>query len=417
MTKNKILLILVNPIIYFNVTLKNYDFKGIKWAVCVTQILFGLNTVAAGDLDTHMGRAASAIIDFTFLDLGHKLLLNILKSTVELELYPTLLYNFTNIFFNNEKLFLLISCGVYGYFFGLSLELLLKKCKKQHENKWFWAIFFFFVITHSFVNFQSLRFPAGLKLSLILFLLFVFTNKKKYLLMLPIVGYFHFGLFIVLGLIYASLLVPFKRWGLIVLLVFSFFTGNLKIDDIVLNRIGGNLIEEKKAYIIEEKNLEISIEKAIKIKESQNIYKAVYRQLQKLSLNILTMIFLVFGSKLFRYNKGKYLLLFKTAAVTIIFMNLTQFNIPVLSNRVALFAQLSLFSYLLLNTHLLREFNIMVKCAIGLSLLLLAPFALYQISNTLNFLSISFICFPLVGLFLPSDFMMSIRDFIMMYFN
>ena len=80
MTKNKILLILVNPIIYFNVTLKNYDFKGIKWAVCVTQILFGLNTVAAGDLDTHMGRAASAIIDFTFLDLGHKLLLNILKS-------------------------------------------------------------------------------------------------------------------------------------------------------------------------------------------------------------------------------------------------------------------------------------------------------------------------------------------------
>ena len=114
MTKNKLLLILVNPIIYFYVTLKNYDFKGIKWAVCLTQILFGLNTVAAGDLKTHMDRVESANIDLTFLDLGHKLFLNILKNSVELELYPTLLYYLTNIFFNNEKIFLLIRFAIYA---------------------------------------------------------------------------------------------------------------------------------------------------------------------------------------------------------------------------------------------------------------------------------------------------------------
>jgi hypothetical protein len=312
-------------------------------------------------------------------------------------------------------LFFPIVALVYGYFFSGSVLEVLKGVEniKLRPHKLFWSFVILFVLYRNVEGINSVRTWTGLWVLVYACLKYYRTKELKYLLLMFIPPFIHFGFFIMALPAYAVLVLGNRNLTYAIIFVLSSFfsfinpaavTENLQETELGEHRTGAYSVEEKT-------NLNEQYEN--QVAQGNNWY----RRLQKLgvqtwAVNILcyTLIFSgVYLKKMTSYQKR----LFSIGIMTLALSNMTWFLFAVTNRSAevgAVFVLLALVLYWKNNIKGVQS-NRLITYGLSLSLLLFIPFYIYKVSDTLGYISFYNLLAPFT-VWIEPDVNMSVRDFI-----
>jgi hypothetical protein len=312
-------------------------------------------------------------------------------------------------------LFFPIVALVYGYFFSGSVLEVLKGVGhlKFKYHKLFWCFVILFVIYKNVEGINTVRTWTGLWVLVYACLKYYRTRELKYLFLMFIPPFIHFGYFILALPAYAVLVLGNRNITYAVIFVLSSFFSFINPAAVTENLQETELGEHRSAaYSVEEKtNLNEQYENQV---AQGNTW---YRQLQKLgvqtwAVNILCYILIFSGvylKKMTSYQKR----LFSIGIMTLALSNVTWF-LSAVTNRSAIvgavFVLLALVLYWKNNTKEVQS-NRLISYGLSLSLLLFIPFYIYQLSNTLGYISFYNLLAPF-AVWIEPDVNMSVRDFV-----
>jgi hypothetical protein len=312
-------------------------------------------------------------------------------------------------------LFFPIVALVYGYFFSGSVLEVLKGVKniKLRSHKLFWSLVILFVLYKNVEGINTVRTWTGLWVLVYACLKYYRTRKLKYLFLMFIPPFIHFGYFALALPAYAVLVLGNRNFTYAVIFVlssfFSFITPAAVTENLQKIELGEN---RTAAYSVEEKK---NLSERYEAQEDKG--NTWYRQLQKLgvqiwAVNILcyTLIFSgVYLKKMTSYQRR----LFSIGIMTLALSNMTWF-LSAVANRSAIvgvvFVLLALLLYWKNNIKEVQS-NRLVTYGLSLSLFLFIPFYIYKFSDILGYISFYNLLAPFV-VWIEPDINMSVREFV-----
>jgi hypothetical protein len=331
------------------------------------------------------------------------------------DLYKHILSFFLGAVLEMPFLFFPIVALVYGYFFSGSVLEVLRGVGhlKLRYHKLFWGFVILFVLYKNVEGVNTVRTWTGLWVLVYACLKYYRTKELKYLFLMFIPPFIHFGYFVMALPAYAVLVLGNRNITYAVIFVmssfFSFINPAALAEDLQETELGEQRYD---AYAVEEKtNLNEQYEN--QVAQGSNWY----RQLQKLgvqtwAVNILCYILIFSGvylKKMTSYQKR----LFSVGIMTLALSNMTWF-LSAVTNRSAVvgavFVLLALILYWKNNIKEVQS-NRLITYGLSLSLLLFIPFNIYKLSDILGFISFFNLIAPF-AVWIEPDINMSVRDFV-----
>jgi len=312
-------------------------------------------------------------------------------------------------------LFFPIVALVYGYFFSGSVLEVLRGVGhlKFKYHKLFWSFVILFVIYKNVEGVNTVRTWTGLWVLVYACLKYYRTKESKYLFLMFIPPFIHFGYFVLALPAYAVLVLGNRNLTYAVIFVLSSFFSFINPATVTENLQETELGEHRSdAYAVEEKT-DLNEQYENQVAQGSNWY----RQLQKLgvqgwAVNILCYALIFSGvylKKMTSYQKR----LFSVGIMTLALSNMTWF-LSAVTNRSAIvgavFVLLALVLYWKNNTKEVQS-NRLISYGLSLSLLLFIPFFVYKLSDTLDYISFYNLFAPF-AVWIEPDINMSVKDFI-----
>jgi hypothetical protein len=335
------------------------------------------------------------------------------------DLYKHLLSYFCGSVLGMPFLFFPIVALVYGYFFSGSMLYIFRHFNSTSKNFLFLSLATIFILCKNVEGVNTVRTWTGLWVLVYACLKYYHTKELKYLFLMFIPPFIHFGYFIMALPAYLVLVLGnWKKTYFTVFLLSFFFSFLTPNPEAVTESLSQTELGEgrAKSYAVEEKSdFDDKIETAEK--KGSNWYLVFKKAgIQKYSnLLIIIMIFLTGTySKIMNRAEAS---LFSIGLLTLTLSHVSWFYYA-LANRSALVGIVFIFAAILLtwqnpkrkpNSVFFR--SKFVSLILSLSLILYVPFIFYQTTNILGYISFYNLFAPF-AVWIEPDINMSVRDFI-----
>lgn len=253
------LLMLISPLFTLIQTLKSKNRYYLRWMLTIFTTIYAstFDIEGIGDGTRHWQRVYDYYVGLSFSQFWSDLIDIIVFRTndfVNEDVYIHLLSFFTGGVLNTPGLFFTFVGFVYGYFFAGCMVKIFRYFPSPLRHFPFFIIAVYFIAILNLQSMNTVRTWTGFWVMFYGVLMYHDTGKLKYLLLVLSAPLFHIGYFIMALPVWAVVLLPLKRYWMMVLYVasfsFSFITPQYVVSRLERLEVGQ---EKVQGYYVEEK--------------------------------------------------------------------------------------------------------------------------------------------------------------------
>lgn len=390
-----------------------------QWVITAFFVVFGATMVIGfGDAYRHLLRVEHLYAQMSFAafvdDLWRMLSFRLTESDAREPYIHVLSYFFGGVI-GLPQFFFPFVAGVYGYFFGGSILHVLRHFKLSKTNYVLLGLVIIFVLMQSLEGVQTVRTWTGAWVLVYACLKYHESRSLKYLLLMFIPPFIHFGLWMMaipawLVLIFGSRPVLYST-----LLVLSTFT-NFIPADAVTDQIARTERGEQAVGAYRKDEQAIAMEELQAHRETTNFYNAYRRAgIQRWAPTVLALVLIATG--LYQTGMTPYQRrILSIGIATLAFSNLTWFLFAV-HNRTLIIANLFILAAFLMARYdpktapRFRGLPPYYQWGLHLAVLLYIPVIMFNVSVSFDRLSAFMFAVPMLVFFDP-ELNTSMKDFL-----